>query len=73
MNEKVLNEWLARLEEAVKNYHIHKNNDWLEQTQISRKKIKAMFEEQNGKTEFWKKRFFEENGKLLNCIYEKTM
>lgn len=46
LNEKVLDEWIARFEEAVKNYHIHKNKDWLEQIQISRSKIKELFAKQ---------------------------
>ncbi|USK56555.1 hypothetical protein LIS82_08825 [Cytobacillus solani] len=46
MTEKSFLEWVARLEEGVKNYTIHKNNDWLEQMQMSRGKLKDIFIEQ---------------------------
>jgi hypothetical protein len=71
MSEKVFNEWLSRLEEGVRFYTIHKNNDWLEQMQLSRKALKKIFKEQQKVIEKQQKEFEElekENSAMRRVI-----
>jgi hypothetical protein len=51
VSDKVFNEWLARLEEGITYFHIHKTNEWLEQIKTSRNKLSELYEKQQKEIE----------------------
>lgn len=44
MSDKILEEFIARLEQAATNYQIHKSDVWLKELSKSKDKIRKYFE-----------------------------